>query len=66
MIGEFDPRDWWSATDGEILDCLKDHGAVSLGEVCEKLGLSEGTATAFLAMLAREGKVRIRQVELAA
>ncbi len=28
------------------------------------LGISEGEATAFLSMLAREGKVRICQVEL--
>ena len=33
--------------------------------LCEELGLSEGTATAFLAMLAREGRVRICEVELA-
>jgi predicted ArsR family transcriptional regulator len=38
---------------------------VTLGELCEELGLSEGTATAFLAMLAREGRVRICEVELA-
>jgi predicted ArsR family transcriptional regulator len=62
----FDPSDWWGATDGEILECLKAHGALTLGELCEELSLSEGTATAFLAMLAREGRVRICQVELAA
>jgi predicted ArsR family transcriptional regulator len=63
---EFDPQDWWGATDGEILECLKEHGPVSLGDLCEELGVSEGTATAFLSMLAREGRVRICQVELAA
>jgi len=62
----FDPADWWGATDGEILDCLRERGAVSLDDVCEELGLTEGTATAFVAMLAREGRVRICQVELAA
>jgi predicted ArsR family transcriptional regulator len=65
-VAEFNPADWWGATDGEILDCLRDHGPVKMDELCEKLGLTEGTATAFLAMLAREGRVRICQVELAA
>jgi predicted ArsR family transcriptional regulator len=64
-VDEFDPADWWGATDGEILECLSQHGTVTLGELCEELGLSEGTATAFLAMLAREGRVRICEVELA-
>jgi hypothetical protein len=62
----FDPADWWGATDGEILDCLRGRGVVSLDDLCEELGLTEGTATAFVAMLAREGRVRICQVELAA
>jgi len=64
-VDEFDPADWWGATDGEILECLREHGPVALGELCEELGLSEGTATAFLAMLAREGRVRICEVALA-
>jgi predicted ArsR family transcriptional regulator len=63
---QFDPADWWGATDGEILDCLKERGSVSLDDLCEELGLTEGTATAFVAMLAREGRLRIREVELAA
>ena len=62
-VDDFDPADWWGATDGEILKCLTQHGHVALGELCEELGLSEGTATAFLAMLAREGRVRICEVE---
>jgi predicted ArsR family transcriptional regulator len=63
-VDEFDPADWWGATDGEILKYLRQHGTVALGELCEELGLSEGSATAFLAMLAREGRVRICEVEL--
>ena len=61
-----DSEDWWGATDGEILECLRERGAMTLSELCEELGFSEGAATAFLAMLAREGRVRICQVELAA
>ncbi len=63
---ELDPNNWWGAIDGEILDRLKEHDSVSVRELCEELGLSEGAATAFLSMLAREGRVRIVQVELAA
>ena len=63
---ELDPESWWDAIDGEILDCLREHGSATVGELSEELGLSEGAATAFLAMLAREGRVRILQVALAA
>lgn len=63
---ELDPENWWDALDGEILDRLREHGTASLRELCEELGLSEGAATAFLSMLAREGRVRILQVELVA
>jgi DNA-binding transcriptional ArsR family regulator len=63
---ELDPENWWGAIDGEILDCLRQHGSATVGELSEELGLSEGAATAFLAMLAREGRVRILRVELVA
>ena len=62
---ELDPENWWGAIDGEILDRLREHGSTSVRELCEEMGLSEGAATAFLSMLAREGRVRIVQVELA-
>jgi hypothetical protein len=58
-----DPGDWWAATDGEVLDCLAGAGPVTLDEVCRRLGISEGEATLFLAVLARAGRVRICQVE---
>jgi predicted ArsR family transcriptional regulator len=63
---DLDPENWWGATDEEILSYLRERGAVTLAQLCEELGFSESAATAFLAMLAREGRVRIRQVELAA
>jgi hypothetical protein len=63
---ELDPENWWGAIDGEILDRLREHGSTTVRELCEEMGLSEGAATAFLSMLAREGRVRIVQVELAA
>ncbi len=63
---QLDPENWWADIDGEILDCLREHGSATVNELSEELGLSEGAATAFLAMLAREGRVRIVQVELMA
>ena len=58
--------DWWDV-DREILDCLAgDHRAMSVAELATRLRLSEGEATSLLAMLAREGKIRICQVMLAA
>ena len=65
-IDQLDPENWWDDIDGEILDCLRERGSASVNEISEELGLSEGAATAFLAMLAREGRVRIVQVELVA
>ena len=63
-VDQLDPDNWWGDIDGEILDCLREHGSVTVNELSQELGLSEGAATAFLAMLAREGRVRIVQVEL--
>ena len=61
-----DPGEWWGAIDGEILACLGTRGAMTPAEICRELGMFEGEAISFLAMLAREGKVRICQVERAA
>ena len=63
---EVDVNDWWGVSDQETLDCLAEHGSMALEELAHALGLSEGEATSLVAMLARAGKVRIRQVELAA
>ena len=65
-VDQLDPENWWAHIDGEILDCLREHGSATVKELSEELGLSEGAATAFVAMLAREGRVRIVQVELVA
>jgi len=65
-VDQLDPDNWWGDIDGEILDCLREHGSATVKELSEELGVSEGAVTAFLAMLAREGRVRIVQVELVA
>jgi hypothetical protein len=70
MLGEprrrsdLDPENWWTVVDGQILDCLRAHGAMKVRTLCDELHLSEGEASAFLAMLTREGRVKIREVEL--
>lgn len=56
--------DWWGEVDNAILDCLRHGGAMSPGDLGQQVGISEGEATAFLVMLVREGKVRLRLVEL--
>ena len=53
----------WSEIDAEILGCLSLNGAMAPDEVARELSISEGEATAFLCILAREGKIRIRLVE---
>lgn len=60
-----DPGSWWEV-DREILECLASHGAMTPAELSRRLGLSEGEATSLVAMLAREGRVRICQVSLTA
>jgi DNA-binding Lrp family transcriptional regulator len=57
-------NDWWSETDRSILECLREAGPVSPGDLGRRVGISEGEATAFLCMLATQGKVRIRLAEL--
>jgi hypothetical protein len=55
--------DWWAELEGDVLACLKTTGAMPPAEVGRRLGLSESAAASVLAMLAREGKVRITLVE---
>lgn len=61
-----DINDWWGVSDREALDCLAEQGTMALDQLAHALRLSEGEATSLVAMLARAGKIRIRQVELAA
>ena len=56
-------HDVWAQIDAEILDCLMANGPMTPRELARGAGLSEGEATALLAMLAREGRIRIRLVE---
>lgn len=56
--------DWWSETDRAILECLRATGPMSPEDLSHRIGLSVGEITAFLGMLVREGRVRVRMVEL--
>lgn len=59
-------HDVWAQIDGEILGCLLAKGPMAPHELAREIGVSEGEATALLATLAREGKIRIRLVEATA
>ena len=56
--------DWWSETDDAIVECLRAAGPMSPEDLAGRLGLSVGETSAFLVMLMREERVRIRIVDL--
>ena len=56
--------DWWSETDDAIVECLRDAGPMSPEELARRIGLSVGEISAFVAMLVREDRIRIRIIEL--
>jgi hypothetical protein len=57
--------DLWSLLDAEVLDCLACGRPLSPEEVGDKLGMSAAAAASLITMLVRDGRVRIRAVELA-
>jgi DNA-binding Lrp family transcriptional regulator len=54
----------WSEIDGEVLSVLERRGESSPETIARELGISLGKVTAFICMLAREGKLRIQLVEI--
>ena len=58
--------DWWTETDDAIVECLRVLGPTSPEELARRIGLSVGDVSAFLAMLVRDDRVRIRSVDLTA
>jgi len=54
--------DWWAELDDEILACLHHDRVTTPAEVAGMLGLTEASTISLLAMLARQGKVRICSV----
>jgi hypothetical protein len=60
-----DVGDYWTGIEDEIVSCLRDHGPMPPDELGDYLRISRGAAVSLIAMLARDGKVRIGLVELA-
>jgi hypothetical protein len=57
-----DTQEWWADLEEEALACLAPHG-LSAAELGAKLGMSEASTASLIAMLAREGRVRLVCVE---
>jgi len=57
--------DWWIDTDASILECLREAGPLSPGDLGRRVGISSGEATTFICLLAAQGKVKISLVEAA-
>ena len=57
--------DWWTALESEILNCLEHVGTVTPAEIGRRLGIPEAATASLLSVVVRDGKVRIRLVELA-
>jgi hypothetical protein len=55
---------WWTDIDDAVLEHLRRSGPATPAELAAAIGASEGETVAFLAMLAREGKIRIARVEV--
>ena len=54
---------WWSEIDRDVRAILEGSGPMSPRDIARQLRLSEGAVASVLAMLAQEGKLRIKQVE---
>ncbi len=54
---------WWSEFENDVVKCLASNGTMAPADLGQRIGLSEESTISLLAMLAREGRVRIRLVE---
>ena len=57
--------DWWAELENELLSCVEEIGLATPAEVGRRLGFSETSAASLLAILVREGKVRMCLVQSA-
>jgi DNA-binding Lrp family transcriptional regulator len=57
-------ENFWAETDTAILQCLREQGAMSPVDLARRLGISPGESTAFVCLLAAQGKIKVRLVEL--
>jgi hypothetical protein len=51
--------EWWKDVEDDVLRCFDGRGAIPPAEIAARLGVSEASATSLLAIMAREGKVKI-------
>ena len=56
---------WKDEIEGEYLQILREFPGASPSDIATRLGVSEGSAVYWLTQLARDGRVRIRAIELA-
>ncbi len=56
-------EDWWADVEQDFLACLEGDGSTSIATIARRLAISEDAASSLVAILAREGKVRISVVE---
>jgi hypothetical protein len=56
-------ENWWAETDDAIVQCLRERGAMSPADLAQRLGITPGESTAFVCLLAAQGKVKLRLVE---
>jgi len=56
-------EDWWADVERDFLACLNGDGTTSVTTIARRLKISEQAASSLVAILAREGKVRISAVE---
>jgi len=57
-------ENFWAETDAAILQCLREQGAMSPDELAHRLGISPGESTTLVCLLAAQGKIKVRLVEL--
>lgn len=57
--------DWWAELENELLSCVEEMGLATPAEVGRRLGFSETSTASLLAILVREGKVRMCLVQSA-
>ncbi len=55
-------ENFWADIDSTILECLRNGGPMSPAEIGRRTKMSEGEATAFLAVLIGEGTVGLQLV----
>lgn len=58
-----DAENWWQDVECDVLGCLNGQGPVSVDALAQRLAMPEPAVASLVAMLARDGKLRIRLVE---